>query len=90
MTKIDLNRNAVGERGVAALAAKVNEPNCSLTDLWLESSQLDEAGALLFAAALPRNRKLRKLSLAGNRTITITGWRAIFSTGLAGQTLRAT
>ena len=79
LAKIDLTRNEVGGRGMAALAAMLVNPNSSLDDLVLEGCSLDDEGAVAFADALGRNSTLKKLNLDDNSNITATGWNAIFT-----------
>ena len=72
--------NKVGERGVAALAALLNNPRSALAELDLTNCSLnDERAVILAAAALGGNAALRKLDLSQNENITVTGWRAIFT-----------
>jgi hypothetical protein len=77
--KIDLAGNKLGERGINALAAILNNTNCSLADLNLSDCSLNDEGAVVLAAALGRNSTLKKLNLRYNSNINATGWNAIFT-----------
>ena len=79
LTKIHLCDNEVGARGMAALAALLSKPDSSLADLDLSLCKVDNEGALILAAALVGNRRLRKLDISQNADITVTGWQALLT-----------
>ena len=80
LAKIGLGVNEVGERGVNALAALLNNPRSTLAELDLAYCSLNDERAVILAAALgDRNITLKKLNLSSNSNITSSGWSAIFT-----------
>ena len=77
LTEIDYNKRELGERGVTELATLLVNPQCKVTDLSLWGCSLNDETALLLASALAKNRSLKRISLARNPHISITGWRSL-------------
>jgi len=77
LTEIDYSKNKVELRGINALSTLLGSPQCLVTDLSLWDCSLNDETAHIFAGALTNNRSLRRMSLAENPDISITGWRSI-------------
>lgn len=67
LTKLYLNDNDIGDRGVHALARVLSTNNHTLTELYLARNDISEQGAQYIAEMLSTNRSLVTLSLFGNR-----------------------
>ena len=77
LTEIDYSKNKVDPRGVNAMATLLGSPRCIVTDLSLWNCSLNDETAPLLAGALENNRSLRRMSLAENPYVSITGWRSL-------------
>ena len=77
LTEIDYSKNRVDLRGINAFATLLGSQQCMVNDLSLWKCSLNDETAPLLADALANNRSLKRMSLAENPDISITGWRSI-------------
>ena len=71
---LDLSHNAsITGRGYRSLSALLENPNSCLQELRISHNNVGDEVALMLAAALTNNAKVKVLSLHGN-TITARGW----------------
>ena len=76
---LDLSRNnMITSSGLAVLAPIFRRENCSLKEIDLEMTNIEDSEVVAFAEGLVGNESLKKLSF-GCRNLTATGWVA-FST----------
>ena len=94
LTDLTLSGNHIGQRGWQSLFDVLKSPNCSLENLDLHASSLDNSLAIYLADALHNNSTIKRFRLIGtfkfNRlidssTITITSWRHLFGALLQRQ-----
>lgn len=76
LRELRLGGNAIGDEGVAALAAVIAMPSCRLRRLSLSGNAISDLGAQALAKALAGNTVLEELDLWGNH-LTDEGKKAI-------------
>ena len=68
---LDLTNNELGDAGAAAIAeALATRKGGDLIALFLNGNGITDTGARSLAKALPRNKRLKELSLSGNPAVT--------------------
>ena len=73
LSVLDLSLNLITDRGCQSLAGVLQNPNSNLVQLSLSGNLIGNEGALVFANALARNSKLKKLDLWGC-DVAAKGW----------------
>ncbi|KAL3419513.1 leucine rich repeat protein [Phlyctema vagabunda] len=59
-----LNANGIGQKACASLAKYLADPNCILESLFLSTNPIGDAGMLLLAPGLAKNKTLKRLTCA--------------------------
>ena len=61
-----LNANGIGERACASLGRYLADPNCALESLFLSTNPIGDAGMLLLAPGLAKNKTLKRFMCASS------------------------
>ena len=73
-----LTNNQVSSIGLQALSTVLRHPNCTLTNVCLSSTSLNDESANVLGSAL-RGSTVKKLNLSYNRTISRAGWQTLLN-----------
>ncbi|KAH8593487.1 hypothetical protein B0O99DRAFT_627319 [Bisporella sp. PMI_857] len=59
-----LNANGIGQKACASLGRYLSDPNCALESLFLSTNPIGDAGMLLLAPGLAKNKTLKRFTAA--------------------------